>query len=170
MALVATAAQVSNLDATPVTKSLPSVRGGAIRTAFGYLGSASFVGGTAGQWYTFVRVPARARVLGIYVTNATSTTGSVKVGLYRPNSGIAIDDDCFNTNFVIGANNSRADAAPVTVYTVAQRDAVLSSSFATIVSTAGATSDTHYDIALTIVTVLGSAVDALVEVDYVMDE
>jgi len=168
MALVATATQVSNQDAVPVTKQEPSVKGGAVRTAYGYIASTSLVGGTVGQWYTFVRVPARARVLGVYVTNPTSTTGAVKVGLYRPNSGIAISDAVFASAFVMGAANNRA--AVDTVRTPVQRKQSLADAFATAVTTAGAQSDVEYDIALAIVTVLGAAVDAMVEVDYVLDE
>ena len=92
MALVSTAANVSDQDASPVAKVNPTKKGGAVRTACGYIAAASFTGGTTGQWYTFVRVPARARVLGVFCTNATSTTGAIKAGLYRPN-GIAITPD-----------------------------------------------------------------------------
>src|SRR4051812_31321087 len=118
MALVSTAANVSDQDATPITKTSPLKKGGTVRTAFGYLAAASFTGGTTAQWYTFVRVPARARVLGVYLTNATSTTGAVKAGLYRPN-GIAISDAVFSTVTVMGQANNRANIE--TVRTPAQR-------------------------------------------------
>ncbi len=167
MALVATSQNVTDQDATPIAKVSGLKKGGQVRTAQGHILAASFVGGTTAQWYTFVRVPARARVLGIYCTNATSTTGAVKVGLYRP-GGIAISDAVFATAFVMGAANNRASMD--TVRTVAQRKDNLATAFATAVSTAGATGDLEYDIALAIVTVLGAAVDALVEVDYVLPE
>ena len=102
------------------------------------------------------------------MTNPTSTTGAVKVGLYRPNSGIAISDAVFASAFVMGAANNRA--AVDTVRTPVQRKQSLADAFATAVTTAGAQSDVEYDIALAIVTVLGAAVDAMVEVDYVLDE
>lgn len=168
MALVATSQNVTDQDATPVAKVNLLKKHGQVRTAQGHILAASFVGGTVGQWYAFVRVPARARVLGIYCTNATSTSGAVKVGLFRPNSGIAISDAVFASAFVMGAANNRASVD--TVRTVTQRKDNLATAFATAVSTAGATGDVEYDIVATIVTVLGAAVDALFEVDYVLPE
>lgn len=167
MALVSTAANVSDQDATPVTKVNVLKKNGHVRTANGYIAAASITGGTVGQWYTFARVPARARVLGVYCTNPTTTTGAVKVGLYRPN-GIAISDAVFATAFVLGAANNRASMD--TVRTPSQRKDNLSTAFATAVGTAGATSDLEYDIALAIVTVIGTPQDVFVEVDYVLPE
>jgi hypothetical protein len=167
MALVSTAANVSDQDATPIAKVNVLKKNGHVRTAFGYIAAASFTGGTTGQWYTFVRVPARARVLDVRLTNATSTTGAVKFGLYRPN-GIAISDAVFSTVTVMGQANNRATVE--TVRTPAQRKDNLATAFATAVSTAGATTDLEYDIAAAIVTVIGTPVDALVEVDYVLPE
>lgn len=167
MALVSTAANVSDQDASPVAKVNPTKKGGAVRTACGFLAAASFTGGTTGQWYTFVRIPARARVMGVFCTNATTTTGAIKAGLYRPN-GIAIDDDVFASVFVMGAANNRARVD--TVQTAALRKDPLSTAYSTAVGTAGATADMEYDIAFAIVTVIGTPVDALVEVDYVMPD
>ncbi len=167
MALVSTAVNVSNQDAVPATKLNPQKKGGAIRTAFGYLAAADFTGGTTGQWYTFVRVPARARVTSIKVTNPTSTTGAVKIGLYRPN-GIAISDAVFATAFVLGAANN--EAAVDTVRTPLQRTQTLADAFVTAIGTAGATSDVEFDIAAAIVTVIGTPVAAILEVNYVLPE
>lgn len=167
MALVSTAANVSDQDATPIAKVNSQKKGGVVRTAQGYLAAASFTGGTTAQWYTFVRVPARARVLGVYLTNPTTTSGAVKCGLYRPN-GIAISDAVFSTATVLGQANNRANIE--TVRTPAQRKDSLATAFATAVSTAGAQSDVEYDIALAIVTVIGTPQDALLEVDYVLPE
>jgi hypothetical protein len=168
MALVSTSQEVTDQDATPVVKSNLIKKGGKVRTARGFLLAANFTGGTVGQWYTFARVPARARVLGVFMTNATTTTGAVKVGLYRPASGIAISDAVFASVFVMGAANNRARVD--TVQTAALRRDDLQTAYATAVGTAGATSDTEYDIAAAIVTVLGAAVDALLEVDYILPE
>jgi hypothetical protein len=108
-------------------------------------------------------------VLGVFLTNATSTTGAVKAGLYRPGpAGIAISDAVFASVFVMGAANNRARVD--TVPTAAQRNTNLSTAFATAIGTAGATGDAEYDIALAIVTVIGTPVDALLEVDYVLPE
>jgi hypothetical protein len=168
MALVSTSQEITDQDATPAVKVSQIKKHGKVRTARGFLLAANFTGGTIGQWYAFTRVPSRARVLGVYLTNATSTTGAVKVGLFRPQSGIAISDAVFATAFVMGAANNRA--AVDTVRTAAQRRDDLATAFATAVGTAGATGDTEYDVVATIVTVLGAAVDALLEVDYVLPE
>lgn len=168
MALVSTAQNVLDQDATPVTKVGVLKKGAPVRTAQGYLAAASVTGGTVGQWYTFVRVPVRARILGIYLTNPTTTTGAVKCGLYRTNSGIAIDDGAFSTVTVLGAANNRASIE--TVRTPAARRSDIATAHATIISTAGAQSDVEVDIALTIVTVIGTPQDILLEVDYVLPE
>lgn len=167
MALVSTAQNVLDQDATPITKTSVLKKGAPVRTAQGLIAAASITGGTTGQWYTFVRVPVRARVLGVYCTNPTTTTGAVKAGLYRPN-GIAISDAVFATAFVLGAANNRASMD--TVRTPAQRKDDLATAFVTAISTAGATGDMEVDIALTIATVIGTPQDLLVEVDYVLPE
>jgi hypothetical protein len=168
MALVATAQTVEDQSATPAVKVNQIEKGGRVRTAQGFLTAAEYVGGTTGQWYTFVRVPARARVLAIYLTQATTTTGAVKVGLYRPD-GIAIDDDAFAA--VHATDGSiREQISTATVYTPSLRQSDLATAFVTAVGTAGATGDTEYDIAAAIVTVIGTPTDALMEVDYVLPE
>jgi hypothetical protein len=169
MAQVSISQNVTDQDATPIAKVNVQKKGGEVRTAQGIILAANMTGGTTGQWYTFVRVPARARVLGVYLTNATSTTGAVKAGLYRPGAaGIAISDAVFSTVTVLGQANNRANIE--TVRTPAQRKDTLATAFATAVSTAGATGDMEYDIALAIVTVIGTPVDVLLEVDYVLPE
>jgi hypothetical protein len=167
MALVSTSQVVTDQDASPIVKVNSLEKGGVVRTAQGFLAAASFTGGTVGQWYTFARVPARARVLGVFATQATNTTGAVKVGLYRPN-GIAISDAVF-VAVAATAARLRARLDDIT-YTATLHQSSLATAFATAVSTAGATGDVEYDIALAIVTVLGTPVDTLVEVDYVLPE
>jgi hypothetical protein len=170
MALVSTSQVVTDQSATPIVKVNAHEKGGVVRTAQGFIAAASFTGGTVGQWYTFVRVPARARVIGVFISATTSSTGAVKAGLYRPD-GIAIDDDSFAAIHVMGAaTNIRARVDTNTVYTPSLRRDVLSTAFVTAVSTAGATGDVEYDIALAVVTVIGTPVDTLVEVDYVLPE
>lgn len=168
MALVSTSQEITDQDATPAVKVSQIKKHGKVRTARGFLLAANFTGGTVGQWYAFTRVPARARVLGVYLTNPTTTSGAVKFGLFRPQSGIAISDAVFSTVTVMGQANNRANVE--TVRTPAQRRDDLATAFATAVGTAGATGDTEYDVVATIVTVIGSAQDALVEVDYVLPE
>jgi len=166
MALVSTSQEVTDQSATPVVKSNLIKKGGKVRTARGFLLAANMTGGTVGQWYTFVRIPSRARLLGVYLTNATTTTGAVKFGLYRPD-GIAISDAVFSTVTVTTANNrGKVDV----VQTAALRRDDLATAYATAIGTAGATSDVEFDIAAAIVTVLGAAVDMLVEADYILPE
>src|SRR3990172_3361210 len=95
MALVSTSQVVQDQSATPAVKTNQLEKDGKVRTAQGFLLAANFTGGTAGQWYTFVRIPAGARVLGVLRTGG-GATGALKMGLYRPD-GIAIDDDVFST-------------------------------------------------------------------------
>lgn len=167
MALVSTAVSVSNQDATPLTKINQLTLGGRVRHAYGYLAAANITGGTTGQWYTFCRIPARARIVGISVTNATTTTGAVKIGLYRPN-GIAISDAVFVAALVLGAANNRV--AGDTALTALQRSQSLSTAFTTAIGTASATGDVAFDIAMAIVTVIGTPVDVTMEVSYVLPE
>src|SRR3954465_9313427 len=133
MALVASSQNITDQNATPIVKVSVLKKGAVVRTAQGHILAASFVGGTVGQWYAFVRVPSRARVLNVRCSNATSTTGAVKVGLFRPNSGIAISDAVFATAFVLGAANNRAQVD--TVPTVALRKDDLATAYATAVGT-----------------------------------
>jgi len=167
MALVATAQPVEDQDATPVVKVNTLEKGGVIRTAAGHLTAAELVGGTTGQWYTFVRIPARARLLGVYMTGATTTTGAVACGLYRPN-GIAIDDDVFATLFLMSAEKDRTKID--VTQTALQRISSLAEAYVTAIGTAGATADVEFDIALSIVTVLGAGIAHTMEVDYVLPE
>jgi len=169
MALVSSSQVVTDQSAVPAVKVNALKKGGVIRTAQGYLASTSFVGATTGQWYTFVRIPARARVLEVRVTNPTSSTGAVDIGLYRPD-GAVIDADCFAAAFVMGAANIGKKADTVTVYTTPLRQSSLATAFSTAIDAAGATSDAEFDIAATVVTVIGTAVNTLMEVDYVLPE
>lgn len=167
MALVSTSQVVTDQSAVPAVKTNALEKGGVKRTAQGYLAAANLTGGTTTQWYTFVRVPARARITGIYLTGATTTTGAVKCGLYRPD-GIAIDDDVFATLYLMSAEKDRTQID--VTQTALERSQDLATAYATAIGTAGATSDTEFDIALAVVTVLGAGVAHLMEVDYVLPE
>ena len=168
MALVSSSQVVTDQSAVPPVKVNVLEKGGVVRTAQGYIAAASLTGGTTGQWYTFARIPVRARVLGVFCSNTTTTTGAFKCGLYRPD-GIAIDDDCFQDVFATTARE-RARVDDLVVYTAALRRSDLATAFATAISTAGAQADAEVDVALAIVTVIGTPVDMLVEVDYVLPE
>lgn len=167
MALVSSSQVVTDQSATPIVKVNPLEKGGVVRIATGFLAAANFTGGTAGQWYTFVRVPARALIKDVKLVGATTTSGAVKCGLYRPD-GIAIDDDVFATNFDMAAEK---DGTSILVTpTAEQRTQSISEAYATAISTAGATGDVEVDIALTIVTALGAGVAHAMAVEYVLPE
>ena len=167
MALVASSQPVTDQSATPVVKTNSLEKGGVVRTAAGHLTAAVFVGGTAGQWYTFARIPVRARVLGVFATGATTTTGAVACGLYRPD-GIAIDDDVFATLYLMSAEKDRT--AMMVTPTALERISSIADAYATAISTAGATGDMEVDIAVSIVTALGAGIAHTFEVDYVLPE
>ena len=167
MALVSSSQVVTDQSATPAVKTNQQEIGAPIRRANGYLAAASFVGGTAGQWYTFVRLPVRAQIVDIQLTGATTTTGAVKCGLYRPD-GIAIDDDVFATNYAMSAEK---DGTSVLVTpTALERTQSIATAYATAIGTAGATEDVYVDIALTIVTALGASVNHAMHVEYTLPE
>ena len=166
MALVSKSVQITGLDATPVTKLNTSYFNGRIRSMVGYIAAANLTGATAGQWYTFCRMPARARLISVDVTNLTSTTGAVSVGLYRTtaNGGAEVSKADIMAVLATTANNR---AAGDTALTALQRSQIATDAFATEIGTASATADVEFDVALTIVTVIGTPVDITVEVKYV---
>lgn len=167
MALVSSSQVVTDQSAVPVVKTNAQEAGAPIRVAHGYLAAASFTGGTVGQWYTFVRLPVRAQVVDIKLTGATTTTGAVKCGLYRPD-GIAIDDDVFATLYVMSAEK---DGTTIMVTpTALERTQNIATAYATAIGTAGATGDAFVDIALTIVTELGAGINHAMHVEYTLPE
>ena len=167
MALVSTSQVVQDQSAVPAVNTNRQEKGAATRVAHGYLAAANFTGGTAGQWYTFVRIPARALITDIRLTGATTTSGAVKCGLYRPD-GIAIDDDVFATNYDMAAEK---DGTTILVTpTALERTQTIATAYATAISTAGATGDAEVDIALTIVTALGAGVNHAMHVQYTLPE
>lgn len=167
MALVSTSQVVQDQSATPAVKTNQQEIGAPVRVAHGYLASANFTGGTAGQWYTFVRLPVRAQIVDIKMTGATTTSGAVKCGLYRPD-GIAIDDDVFATLYDMAAEKDGASL--LVTPTALQRTQNIATAYATAIGTAGATEDVYVDIALTIVTALGAGVNHAMHVEYTLPE
>lgn len=167
MALVSSTQVVTDQSAVPVVKVNAQEKGAPVRVAHGYLAAASFTGGTAGQWYTFVRIPVRAQIVDIKITGATTTSGAIKCGLYRPD-GIAIDDDVFHTNYDMAAEK---DGVSILVTpTALERTQTIATAYATAISTAGATADMEVDIALTIVTALGGGINHSLSVFYTLPE
>lgn len=166
MALVSNSQVVTDQNATPKVKLNSLEKGGGVRTAAGTILAANFVGGTAGQWYTFVRVPARARVLSIFRTGG-GATGALKCGLYRPD-GIAISDAVFSAIDPLTTVGTRTKVD--VVQSAANRALSLAAAYVTAIGTAGATADVEFDIAMAIVTAVGTPTDITVEVDYVLPE
>ena len=167
MALVSSAQPVTDQSAVPVVKTNEQEKGAPIRVAHGYLAAANFTGGTTGQWYTFVRIPVRAQIIAIALTGATTTSGAVKCGLYRPD-GIAIDDDVFATNYDMAAEKDNTSI--LVTPTALERTQSIATAYATAIGTAGATADAEVDIALAIVTVLGAGVNHAMHVTYTLPE
>ena len=167
MALVSSSQVVTDQSATPVVKVNAQEKGAVVRAAHGAIAAASFTGGTTGQWYTFVRLPVRAQIVDIRLNGATTTSGAVKCGLYRPD-GIAIDDDVFATNYDMAAEK---DGTSILVTpTSVERTQNIATAYATAISTAGATGDVEVDIALAIVTVLGAGIAHSMTVLYTLPE
>ena len=167
MALVSSTQPVTDQSAVPVVKVNAQEKGAPVRVAHGYLAAANFTGGTAGQWYTFVRLPVRAQIVDIRLTGATTTSGAVKCGLYRPD-GIAIDDDVFATLYDMAAEKDGASL--LVTPTALERTQTIAVAYATAISSAGAQGDMEVDIALTIVTALGAGVNHAMHVTYTLPE
>lgn len=171
MALVSSSVQITGLDATPVTKLNTSYFGGSVRSTTGYIAAANLVGGTVGQWYTFCRLPQRARIVAVRASNAGTSTGAFKVGLYRTaaNGGAAVKNDNLAAIFPLaGGSNNRVRID--TAMTALQTSQIMSDAFATEIGTAGATADVNFDIVLTVLTVVSAAVDIAVDVDFVLND
>lgn len=167
MALVSTSQVVTDQSAVPAVNTNAQEKGAPVRVAHGYLAAANFTGGTAGQWYTFVRLPVRAQIVDIQLTGATTTSGAVKCGLYRPD-GIAIDDDVFATLYNMAAEKDHTSI--LVTPTALETTQTIATAYATAIGTAGATADAEVDIALTIVTALGSGVNHAMHVQYTLPE
>jgi hypothetical protein len=165
MAHNVTSAVISDQDATPVAKVSPAEKGGTCRAAYGFL---TIIASTAAQTNAFVRVPVRARLKDVSARMATMGNGSVKIGFFRPNGGIAIDDDAITAAMALTA---QAGASVFDAPTPANRAKTIAEWLATAIGTAGATEDVEVDIVASVVTVsTGTAVAVGLEVDYVSPE
>jgi hypothetical protein len=164
MAHNVTSSVVSNQNASPITKVQPSVAGGKVRSAFGYL---TIVATTAAQTNCFVRVPVTARLKDVRLSMATMGNGSVKIGFFRPNGGIAVDDDAITA---AAALTAQTRASVFDGPSNANREKTIADWLATEIGTAGATYDTHLDIVASVVTVsTGTAVAVGLDAEYVVD-
>lgn len=157
---------ITDQDAVPNTKVSQIEKGGAQRSAYAYM---TLTPATAAQTNAFVRVPARARLVSVGLQNVTMGDGSVEVGLFRPNDGIAIGSAVLSAAVALTANEGNTDV--IDAMTPLQRSQDLKSAFSTEVGTASATNDAEYDIVLSVVTVSTGAATAVgMEVKYVMPE
>jgi hypothetical protein len=168
MAHNVTSSVVSDQDATPIAKVNVLKKGGSSRKAYGSL---TVVATTAAQTMCFVRVPVRARIADVLATNLTNMgDGSVKIGVFRPNGGIAISDAVISAAVNLGTSRTTPTSV-LTAPSVANRAKSIADWLATEIGTAGATSDVEVDIVASVVTVsTGTAVAVGLEVDYVLPE
>jgi hypothetical protein len=158
-------AVVSNQEATPIAKVLPTVDGGKQRSSYGQL---TIVATTAAQTNAFVRVPVRARLKDVSARMATMGNGSVKIGFFRPNGGIAVKDNAITAAMALTAQTGLSvfDGA-----TPSQREQTIADWLATEIGTAGATQDVELDVVASVVTVsTGTAVAVGLEVEYIANE
>ena len=156
---------IQDQDATPPVKLNTLEKGGVLRTAIGVL---TFTAGTVNQTYAFVRVPKRARISDIRATHAAMSSGSFKLGLFRPQDGIAVDDDVFST--AVNVASARTNDSIQDLPLAADRAKDIATLYSTAISTASATNDQEFDIVATVVTVAGSGGAMAIEVDYVLPE
>lgn len=164
---------VTDLDSSPVVKVNSQNFGGVKRSYTGYLSSTELVAGTAAQTYALVRVPARARVTSIKMSKASSgAAGSIKIGLFRPEDGIAIDDDCFTAAVDMNSAQANTEVMSLTAAypTAANLGSDLATALSTAVGTAGATGNQYYDIVATVVTAATAGKDTFFDVEVVLPE
>jgi hypothetical protein len=158
---------VSQQQATPAAKVSGVSKGAPIRTTYGY---ATVVATTAGQTNAFVRIPARAKIVGFRAENASMGDGALDFDLYRVDG----------TTRVTTAGSVLADF-PLTGHSLEARvDFALSEAnaaktleelFTTEIGTAGATGDAEFDLVGVVITVsTGTAVPVGLMVEYVLPE
>jgi hypothetical protein len=88
---------VTDLDATPIVKQVPSVIGGVIREAVGFVTTNS--DDSIGSTYRICRVPSNARITQILGSQdvGSASAGIADVGVYQTaaNGGAVVDADFF---------------------------------------------------------------------------
>lgn len=157
---------ITTIDSTPITKVNALIKGGRVRSAYGYL---TLAPATAGQTNAFVRVPVRARLKDVKLKHAAFGNGAVDLGLHRPEDGIAITSDGLAAD--IELDSARGTAIVDLATAVADREKDLATLFATEIGTAGATEDVEVDLVLTVATVSTGAATAVgMEVEYVLPD
>ncbi len=156
---------IQDQDDTPIVKTNQLEKGGVKRSAFGYL---TLTAATVGQTSAFARIPVRARVAAIKPFMATMGNGSVKIGLHRPNDGIAVKSDAFSSAMALTA---KTGANAMDAIAPADLAKSIEDAFETEIGTAGATGDGELDVVLTVVTASTGAATAVgIEVEYVLPE
>ena len=169
MAYSASSDIITNLDATPRVVERTKESGGRVYTAVGEFTSTVFDALTAGQTAAIARIPADARLLGVFATGeATGDTGSFDLGLYR-----ATDNDSTNTVIDLDGLAAAADEnvarqrTPLGTAALANSPWLPGNKNKTIreVFTVPA-GDNYVDVVATIKTVMGTAKAIAFEVDY----
>jgi len=157
---------VSDQKASPAVKVSSTGKGAPMRTAYGF---ATVVATTAAQTNAFVRIPARAKIVGFRAENATMGNGALDFDLYRVNETRVTVDGAVLPDFPLTAHSleARVDFA----LSEANAAKTLAELFATAIGTAGATGDAEFDLVGVVITVsTGTAVPVGLMVEYVLPE
>jgi hypothetical protein len=170
--------QMTDLDAVPVVKSNQLERGGRVRSDIATILPENATA-TAATVYAFFRVPARARIIGIYQSNADMTTGAGDWGVYRTTAkgGTVVDVDAFAVNVTTtkqtDANVATVGASVGAASAAAKKVMPLWQALNTVATGAGLTealSDSEFDICFTLSTALGTEAQLTAEIRYVLPE
>lgn len=157
----------SEQQATPIAKVNSIEKGGVVRQAYGFL---TVIASTAAQTNGFLRIPARAKVIGFRAENATMGNGALDFDLYRTNgTRITSAGAGFLADFPLTAHSLEAHVDLGLSEANAAKD--LKTLNTTAVGTAGATNDVEYDLVGVVITVsTGTAVPVGIMVEYVLPE
>lgn len=157
---------VSDQLATPISKINPIKKGGTMRQTYGY---ATVVATTTAQTTAFVRIPARAKIVGLRAENADMGDGALDLDLYRVDGTRVTLAGAVLADFPLTAHSleARVDLG----LSEANAASDLATLFATAIGTAGATGDAEFDLVGVVITVsTGTAVPVGLMVEYVLPE
>lgn len=156
----------SDQQATPAAKVNPLEKGGVVRQSYGFL---TVVATTAAQTNGFLRIPARAKIVGFKAENATMGNGALDFDIYRTNGTRITSAGSFLADFPLTAHSLEAHVDLGLSEANAAKD--LKTLFTTEVGTAGATNDVEYDLVGVVITVsTGTAVPIGLLVEYVLPD
>jgi hypothetical protein len=157
---------VSDQQSSPAVKLSGVKKGAPVRTAYGF---ATIVATTAGQTNAFVRIPARAKIVGFRAENASMGNGAFDFDLYRVDGTAVTSAGAVLADFPLTGHSleARVDFA----LSEANAAKTLAELFVTAIGTAGATGDAEFDLVGVVITVSsGTAVPVGLMVEYVLPE